>query len=97
MREFEQFIAKDTPDRKTINAFLKDRIFPLVDDGKATFVFHGQADEVNLRHFIFGLPSSQPLRRVKGTDLWHLTIDLPERSRIEYKIERVKGERSASG
>jgi len=90
--EFEQFIAKDAPKRETINAFLKKRTFPLVQDGKATFVFHGQADEVHLRHFIFGLPSSQPLRRVKGTDLWYLTIDLPERSRIEYKIERVKGE-----
>ena len=92
MREFEQLIAQDAPSRGTISAFLEKRTFPLVDDGQATFVFHGQADEVHLRHFIFGLPSSQPLRRVKGTDLWHLTIDLPARSRIEYKFERVRGE-----
>lgn len=91
MRAFEQFIAKKTADRETINAFLKDRTFPILEDGKATFVFHGQADEVNLRHFIFGLPSSQPLRRVEGTDLWRLTIDVPANSRIEYKLERVKG------
>ena len=92
MGEFERFIAQDAPTRETINAFLKERTFPLVEDGQATFVFHGQADEVHLRHFIYGLPSSQPLRRVEGTDLWHLTIDLPGSSRIEYKIERVKGE-----
>jgi len=92
MHEFEQLLAQDAPSRGTISAFLEKRTFPLVDDGQATFVFHGPADEVHLRHFIFGLPSSQPLRRVKGTDLWHLTIDLPARSRIEYKFERVRGE-----
>jgi len=91
MREFNEFIATGTPDRKAINDFLGRHAFPLVHDGMATFVFHGQADEVNLRHFIFGLPSSQPLDRVEGTDLWHVTMELPDRSRVEYKIERIKG------
>ncbi len=52
-------------------------------------MFRGRADEVFLRHFIFGLPSSQPFERVPGHDLWHVEMELPERSRIEYKIERV--------
>ena len=36
MREFERFIAKDAPKRETINAFLKKRTFPLVEDSAAT-------------------------------------------------------------
>jgi enterochelin esterase family protein len=92
MHELERLIAAKRPDRKTIAAFLKRHTFPLVESGRATFVFHGRADSVYLRHFIFGLPSSQPFQRVDGTDLWHVTIELPRRSRIEYKIERVKGD-----
>jgi enterochelin esterase family protein len=37
------------------------------------------------------LPSVQPFRRVDGTDLWYLTLEIPEKSRIEYKIERTLG------
>ena len=32
---------------------------------------------MHLRHWIFGLPSSQPFARVAGTDLWYLTLELP--------------------
>ncbi len=88
---FETFLA-DTPDASKIDAFLNERTFPLVEANSVTFVFRGEADAVNLRHWIFGLPSSQPFERVEGTELWHLTIDLPECSRVEYKIERVSGE-----
>ena len=58
-----------------------------------TFVYRGQADAVRLRHFIFGLPSTMPFERVPGTDLWFLVQELPERSRIEYKIEVLQGAR----
>ena len=88
---FETFLA-DTLDTSKIDAFLSGRTFPLVEANSVTFVFRGAADAVNLRHWIFGLASSQPFERVEGTELWHLTIDLPECSRVEYKIERVTGE-----
>jgi enterochelin esterase family protein len=52
-----------------------------------TFVFRGVVDSVHLQHWIFGLPSSQPFLRIEGTDLWYLTIELPEKSRFEYKLE----------
>jgi enterochelin esterase family protein len=29
---------------------------------------------------------------VAGTDLWYLTLEIPEHSRVEYKVERVLGE-----
>ena len=75
--------------------FVADHEFPLVEGRSVTFVFRGEADEVNLRHFIFGLPSSQPLERVPGTDLWVLTMEIPRRSRVEYKLERVAGDSRA--
>ncbi|NIM00525.1 MAG: enterochelin esterase [Acidobacteria bacterium] len=81
-----------TPGGETIDAFLSGRTFPILEGDRVTFVFRGRADAVNLRHWIFGLPSSQPFERVDGTDLWRLTLDLPECSRVEYKIEHIEGE-----
>ena len=91
-RVFREFLSTG-PDAEKIDAFLSGRTFPLVEGDRVTFVFRGPADAVNLRHWIFGLPSSQPFRRVDGTELWHLTIDLPECSRVEYKIEQVRGDK----
>jgi len=89
MLAIDRLLSADTIDRSKIDAFLRDREIPIVEGPQVTFVFHGRADEVNLRHFIFGLPSSQPFHRIESTDLWYLVLELPERSRIEYKIERV--------
>lgn len=89
----QRMLEEGTPDRERIEKFLADHSFPLVDDRRATFVFHGAADAVNLRHFIYGLPSSQPFQRVPETDLWLCGMELPACSRVEYKIEMVRGER----
>ena len=72
--------------------WMRDRKFPLVEGKNATFVWRGDADEVRLRHFIFGLETSQPLARIENTNLWHLDVEVPERSRIEYKFEIRRGE-----
>lgn len=85
-----ELIEAGAPDEARIDAFVERHEFPIVEDGSVTFVFRGQADAVRLRHWIFGLPSSQDFRRLEGTDLWHLTLEIPERSRIEYKIERIR-------
>ena len=41
---------------------------------------------------IVGLPDRIPLRRLRGTDLWYLVLELPEGSRVEYQIEIRRGE-----
>jgi len=74
-----------------VDAFLSAHLFPLIEGQSVTFVWRGEAEHVRLRHFIYGLPASQPFARLPGTDLWHLTLDLPERSRVEYKLEIVMG------
>lgn len=89
----QELLAAGTPTKEALESFFEGREFPLVDNGSVTFVYHGKADAVHLRHWIFGLASNEPFHRVEGSDLWHFTMELPERSRVEYKIERVRGDR----
>ena len=70
-----------------VDAFIAGNTFPLVDPHGVTFVYRGDARSVQLRNWVYGLPTSQPLERIDGTDLWHLRIELPPKSRLEYKFE----------
>jgi len=90
-RVIEDWLAEGAPDKPRIGALLREHEFPLIEKDGVTFVFHGRADEIRLRHWIFGLPSSQPFHRIENSDLWHLTVDIPPCSRVEYKIERIVG------
>lgn len=74
-----------------LDAFFAENEFPIVEGPTVTFVFRGKADEVNLRHWIFGLPSSQAFQRISATDVWYFIQPLPEKSRVEYKFEVVRG------
>jgi enterochelin esterase-like enzyme len=74
-------------DSAAIDEFLRDKSFPLAEGPFCTFVYRGAADAVDLRHWIIGLPSTQPMQRIEGTDLWYLVMEVPERSRFEYKLE----------
>ncbi len=73
-----------------VSAFVDGREFPLIEGRVATFVWRGDADAVQLRHFIYGLPAEMPFSRVDGTDLWYCVVEVPERSRIEYKLNIVR-------
>jgi enterochelin esterase family protein len=79
------------PDEAAISAFLEGREVPLVEGTRVTFLFRGQADEVRLRHWVYGLTTTGSLHRLPGTDLWYDVLDLPEGSRMEYKYEVVRG------
>ena len=74
-----------------VDAFLASNTFPVVEGSCITFVYKGAADAVHLKHWVYGLPASQTLSRLDGTDLWHLTLGVPPKSRIEYKLEVVRG------
>ena len=62
-----------------LQRFLERHGVPIQGEGLTTFVFVGEADRVDLEHWIYGLPGTQPFDRVAGTTLWHLSIDLPAR------------------
>lgn len=74
-----------------VDAFMAVNSFPIVEGTLITFVYRGDADAVNLKHWVFGLPSSQPLAKVDGTNVWYKTLELPAGSRVEYKLEVVRG------
>ncbi len=74
-----------------IEAFLQGHEFPIVEGSRVTFVYFGAADSVHLRHWIFGLPSSQPFTLLGSSGLWFHVLDIPEGSRVEYKLEIVRG------
>jgi enterochelin esterase family protein len=79
-------------DRRAVERFLEGNEFPIVEGKTATFVYTGAADAVFLRHWIHGLTSSMPFQRLPGLgSFWFLVMELPERSRVEYKLEVVRG------
>jgi enterochelin esterase-like enzyme len=78
---------------EAVDAFLAGKSFPLVEGSSITFVYRGDAEAVHLKHWVFGLPASQSLRRLDGSDLWYLALELPAGSRVEYKLEVVRGGR----
>ena len=74
-------------DRESVEEFLKEHTFPLQEGGRTTFVYAGDADTVRLHHWVHGATNSQQFERLGNLDLWHLTLQLPEAARIEYKLE----------
>jgi enterochelin esterase-like enzyme len=84
-------LADGTPAPEAIEAFLRDNRLPLIERDGVTFVYRGDADGVNLRCWVSGLPTALPLERVDGTNLWAYHMLLPPNSRIEYKFELLRG------
>ena len=76
--------------REAVDDFFATNTFPIVENSSITFVWRGEADAVHLKHWVFGLPSSQQLKRVDKTEVWYLTFQLPPNSRVEYKLEVVR-------
>jgi len=86
----QQLIRHGNPDPESVEELLAESSFPLVEGPRVTFVFHGEADAVFLQHWIYGLPSSQAFTRLGSSELWYLVLELPEKSRVEYKIDVVR-------
>ena len=91
IREFEQ---REHMTHDEVEAFFEGKSFPIVEGTSVTVVFRGDVDQVALRHWIQGLPSSQPLARIHGTDVWFVVLELPPGSRVEYKLEITERGRS---
>jgi enterochelin esterase-like enzyme len=74
-----------------VDRFLARHEVPIVEGARCTFLYRGEADEVFVIHRTFGLPDHLAMRRLRGTDLWYVVLELPEGSRIEYQIEVLRG------
>src|SRR2546423_1870553 len=75
-----------TADAGAVDRFLQRHSAPIIEGRFATFLWRGDADEVMVRHRVVGLPDPLPLRRLSDSDLWYVTIELPEGSRVEYQF-----------
>ncbi|MCG3173157.1 MAG: Enterochelin esterase [Myxococcota bacterium] len=85
-----QFLASPKVDEPAVDRFLASHRFPVCEGTTTTFVWRGEAEDVQLQHWVYGLPSSQKFERIAGTTLWYLIIELPPGSRIEYKLNVVR-------
>ena len=83
---------RDQVDEAAIHRFLARHEIPIVEGSRCTFLYRGEADEVFLVQRILGLPDRMPMRRLWGTDLWYLVLELPDGSRVEYQIEVRRGD-----
>ena len=90
--ELEALRLDAVADPTAVDRFVEGRSFPLIDDGTSTFVYRGEADAVRLRHWVYGLAATPTFTRLDGTDLWYVVLDVPHDSRIEYKIEVIRGD-----
>jgi enterochelin esterase-like enzyme len=91
MRAIETLEKQHPITHAAVEAFLHGRSFPIVEERTVTFVFRGEAQTVQLVHWIHGLESAQPFQRLPGTDLWYFCMDLPRKSRVEYKLAISRG------
>ena len=79
-------------DAAAVDRFIARHEVPVVEGLRCTFLYRGEVDEVLLVQRILGLPEKIPLRRLRGTDLWYLVLELPEGSRINYQLEVRRGD-----
>lgn len=89
-RAIETFLAGPRT-AEAVDAFIAANKFPIVEGPALTFVYRGEAEAIHLKHWVYGLPASQSLTRVENTNLWYLVLEVPPASRIEYKLEVVRG------
>jgi enterochelin esterase-like enzyme len=81
---------------EAIDQLLREQRVPLVEGSTCTFLWRGEADWVGIEHRTMGVPIPLPLRRLKGTDLWYASVELPRGARIQYRILVRRGEHTES-
>jgi enterochelin esterase-like enzyme len=81
---------------EAIDQLLREQRVPLVEGSTCTFLWRGEADWVGIEHRMMGVPIPLPLRRLKGTDLWYASVELPRGARIQYRILVRRGEHTES-
>jgi enterochelin esterase-like enzyme len=83
-------LARRLGDSHAVDEFLAGHDIPIIEGSRCTFLFRGQADQVSVTLRVLGLPPRIPLQRLDGSDVWSAAIELPEGSRLEYRLEVVR-------
>ena len=97
MRSAINRLKERRPDAGAVDRFLARHEVPIVEGDRCTFLWRGEADAVHLVHRITELPDRLAFRRLWGTDLWYVVLELPTGSRVSYQIEVRRGEHVETG
>src|ERR1035437_5214567 len=81
---------------EAVDQLLREHQIPLVDGPTSTFLWRGEADWVGVEHRMPDVPIPLPLRRLKGTDLWYASVELPRGARVQYRLLVRRGEHTES-
>jgi enterochelin esterase-like enzyme len=81
---------------EAIDQLLREHSVPLIEGSTCTFLWRGEADWVGIEHRIMGVPIPLALRRMKGTDLWYASVELPRGARVEYRVLVRRGDHAES-
>lgn len=78
-------------DHRALRQLAAEHSSPLQQGSLCTFLYQGEAATVRFHHWVDSVANGQPFTRITGSDLWHLTLQVPERARVEYKLEVSDG------
>lgn len=74
------------PSSGDIDHVLQTHEFPLIEPGRCTFAWRGEADHVELVRWIHSGVERRPFERLADTDLWLLALPVEDEGRFEYKL-----------
>ena len=84
------FLAGGDLGHAAVGSFLASLATPLKEPGALTFLWHGEADEVELLRWIHAGVDRLHLRRHGDSALWILRVPVKDAGRFEYKLRVVQ-------
>ena len=82
----QTFLDTGRVDAEAVDAFLAAVETPLAEPGAVTFLWHGEADRVELLRWIHGGVDRDAFSRLPGLPLWSPRLAVEDGWRFEYKI-----------
>lgn len=94
---FLDSVAKAENKAATIDSYLsKHKQFPIIEDGKyAHLVYHGEVKDITLVGDMIETNTEAIMNRVKGTNLYYASFELPKDARLNYVYNKDFGNRIA--
>ena len=84
--EVAALVADGPPEAEAVGAFVAGHRFPLIEPGRATFAWFGDADRVELVRWIHAGVDRLALAPLPGTRLWLGDLEVEDGGRFEYKL-----------
>ncbi len=80
-------LAKESKRNALVNKHMADATAPIIKNNSVTFIYVGQAGEVAVAgDFNSWDPKGYNLKKIAGTDVWHLSMPFEEDARLDYKL-----------